>query len=203
MTYKHGNWFCQPANEAEAREIVERAVASGADLHEDIGAIGDKRYTWSLCSAWGVYNGNTYTSDPENDTDVLNGATEYTIEQVREKFPLPGERVEQDWNGEGLPPVGVDCEMLFDGDWIQAKIICFDGNHPIVKMHIKRDKLTEIVYRACYMCTFHPLRSERERFVEYVLGLVKPGAQTNEALAEAIYDALKSGDLKAPTTGEN
>lgn len=28
--YKHGNWFCKPANEAEAKEIMDRAVASGA-----------------------------------------------------------------------------------------------------------------------------------------------------------------------------
>ena len=102
MTYKHGDWFCKPASEAEAREIIERALANGAAANETL-----EVWPWDMCEAWGVYNGYTYTQSLGFYRD--RGFTEYTIEQVREKFPMPGEQ--QQWNGEGLPPVGVECEM--------------------------------------------------------------------------------------------
>src|SRR5690606_40024633 len=129
---------------------------------------------------------------------------QYTTEQVREMFPLPGEHAEQSWNGEGLPPVGVECEMFFEVSWIPAKIIGTDGSALVAKLHIKRNGFTEVTYRACHSCKFRPIRSERERWVEES-SKVFHGACMHDysgqhfALAMgAVYDALKSGDLKAP-----
>ena len=47
---------------------------------------------------------------------------------------------------------------------------------------------------------FHPIKTEREQFVERVHDRYAGGAHhsTVMALAEFIYDAIKSGDLKAP-----
>ena len=44
--YKHGDWYCVPANEEEAREIIERAVASGADNRDS-----DWEYNGGGCAA--------------------------------------------------------------------------------------------------------------------------------------------------------
>lgn len=84
--YKHGDWYCDPANEAEAREIIERALASGAELYESVGI----NYYWNSFIGWGVEGGRTLTSDD------WRKAKPYTIEQVREKFPLPNEVNQQE-----------------------------------------------------------------------------------------------------------
>lgn len=84
MTYEHGNWFCKPANEAEAREIIERAVASGAKNRYDLeGDQLNSRY-------YGVYGGILTLKHRVYWTDAIG--TEYTMQQVRQKFLLPGER---------------------------------------------------------------------------------------------------------------
>lgn len=109
MTYKHGNWYCKPASEEEAREIIERAVASGAERNETVGLTFVYEYKWCRFDAWGVSNGKTYTGDIF-DRGPFGHATEYTIEQVRDKFLLPGEQgeAEQKW----IPPVGTVCEAF-------------------------------------------------------------------------------------------
>ena len=106
--YKHGNWYCKPTTKSEAKEIIERALESGARKDETVGPL-----LWSAYGAWGVYNGRTFTQSVDFYNDQR--ATEYTIEQVRELFPLPGEHTEQGWNGEGLPPVGTVCEAWHKG----------------------------------------------------------------------------------------
>lgn len=129
--YKYGNWYCKPETEAEAREILERAVASGAKAGETL-----EHYHWNGYGAWGVCQGCTHTQ-----TVIFcrnHGITEYTIEQVRELFPLPGEKV---------------CRRY-------------------APLHTERGRW---VYEAQKHCT---------EFGSNQLG--------------KLYDALKSGDLKAP-----
>lgn len=84
--YKHGDWYCKPANEAEAKEIVERALASGAGLFDSVGD-GPDDSRWDLCEYWGVLRGYTTIFHIVN----YSSNTLYTIEQVREKFPLLSE----------------------------------------------------------------------------------------------------------------
>lgn len=88
MSYKHGDWYCKPANKAEAEEIIERAVASGAKLHEFVehsGEIHDNGHRWNMYPHWGVCNGHTHTSDAAAYDEV----TLYTFKHVQELFPLP------------------------------------------------------------------------------------------------------------------
>src|SRR5690606_17913726 len=99
--YKHGNWYCRPANKAEAREIVERAVARGAK----------NACRWrgnSINRPYGVIRGRL-------EFDTWQG-TEYTIEQVREMFPLPGEREDT------LPTI-----KSSTGRWVTDELITISG----------------------------------------------------------------------------
>src|SRR5690554_2232432 len=131
--YKHGNWYCKPANNAEAREIVERAVASGAELYETVGISGIDKYEWNLLEAWGVIDGRTCTAGADKH-GTFRCATQYTIEQIRKLFPLPGERTEQGWNGEGLPQVGWHGEITWGrkATWYECVICpgCVAYKHP-------------------------------------------------------------------------
>lgn len=190
-SYKHGNWYCKPASKEEAREIIERAVQSGAD--NPAKWTGDETAYQFYC--YGVKNGLVlYGSEREWVV-----AIKYTIEQVREKFPLPGEK--RQWNGEGLPPVDCDHEFSANGVHWEERTILFKDDisfltaskkFPASRWHYKVNDLD---------LKFRPLRNERDRWVEAAQtyfnkerGEVCP----SELALIGIYDALKSGDLKAP-----
>ncbi len=179
MTYKHGNWFCKPANEAEAKEIIERAVASGD--------VDNNRYWAFDAECYGVYNGVVGAYD---------AGAEYTIEQVREKFLLPGEQ--KQWILDGLPPVGWhgECTWLAEPEWFECFVLP-DG----FVAHRSRTDLGWVTGNA-HLFQFRPIRRERERWVEKAaIALHKDAVLTTEQASYAagsIYDAIESGDLKAP-----
>lgn len=175
--YKHGNWYCKPANEAEAKEIVERAVACGAKN-----------------SARLVYDGHSYGVH-KGIVGVYEDGTEYTIDELREKFPLPGEQ-QTGWNVEGLPPVGWHGECSSDkSDWYEC-VVLRDGfiahsDTQLGKEFWRVDSIDGL--------SFRPLSSERERWVEQALNVLQKDPCAMPAqLMGMIYDAIKSGDLKAP-----
>lgn len=188
--YKHGDWYCKHANEAEAHEIIERAVASGA---KNAGGWEGTSITYF----YGVFNGYVSCNDPD---DSRNG-TQYTIEQVREKFPLPSEREAAQWDGKGLPPVGAECEYYdaLKRMWIYAFIVAYDiGSDDAIW---RRDKEGGQLYYGSRV-EFRPIRSERERWVEDVNANYTSGAHpsTVKEIAGYIFDAIKSGALKAPSS---
>ena len=152
--YKHGNWYCKPANEAEAREVVERAVASGAKKDETF-----SDWAWDAYGAWGVRNGRTHTQTVGFYRD--GGVIEYTIDQVRDKFPVPGERVER--SGEGVPPVGTVCSIqLAFNDMGECEIIYIgDGVYCYRQLSTKREYAGSV-----HDTVFRFIPSERELWVE-------------------------------------
>lgn len=186
--YKHGNWYCKPANESEAREIVERAGASGARLYETLG-----NWDWNDYGAWGVCFGRTHTQKADFYIEI--DAIEYTITQVRQKFPLPGEQ-QTGWNVEGLPPVGWHGECSSDkSDWYEC-VVLRDGfiahsDTQIGKEFWRVDSIDGL--------SFRPLSSEREQWVEQALNVLQKDPCAMPAqLMGMIYDAIKSGTLPVP-----
>lgn len=183
MTYKHGDWYCKPANEAEAREIVDRAMKSGAI----------NSYTWKGSATrfqYGVVNGRVEYGE-------LNG-TEYTIEELRKKFPLPDEKAIK-WNGEGLPPVGTVCEHWWGGvydDDVEIVQYRRNGNH-VVFWRINKDCVDGAEIPTA---EFRPLRSEREQWIDDAINVVggKQAVISAENVFGKIYDAIKSGQLIMP-----
>lgn len=98
------DWYCKPNTEAEAKEIVERAVANGVVSDEVVrgGSLSGDDYPWDLCSHWGVVDGETYTGDAEDTDDAFYNKTELTLEQVREMFPLESDKKPE--CADNLPP---------------------------------------------------------------------------------------------------
>ena len=175
--YEHGNWYCKPADEAEAKEIIERAVASGA--RNDYGRNGS-----SCRIPYGVAYGCV-------DCGVTEG-TEYTIEQVREKFPLPGEQTK--WNGEGLPPIGTICASKCPSGMTVVGEILKHHSDGVCALFLSDDEFTVF-----WQKEFQPLRNERESWVEQALGVLQkdPCALPSQFVG-MIYDAIQSGELKMP-----
>lgn len=162
--YRYGSWYCKPANEAEAKEIVERAIASGARNYA----------SWAYdARCYGVLDGVVGTYD---------SGIEYTIKQVRKLFPLPDEQ------SHSIPLPG-RIYYRKNGKWYPSTAYGQVVDHTIARTEGNgNDEYADEDVR--------PIRSEWERWVEQALEHFcdDDGAET----MERIYDAFKSGDLKAP-----
>jgi hypothetical protein len=172
--YKHGDWYVKPANKAEAKEIIERAVASGA--YNKYEYVGDSEITY------GVFSGLVACDQSDGKA--------YTMSDIRRLFPLPGERADTaNWCH-----TGAEVEVRMNGKWYPATICGQHGDYIIARAYgYWYDEYTDEDVR--------PLRSDRERWVEEVLKLdccPTEGMLSRSDFTGAIYDALKSGAIKAP-----
>lgn len=182
MAYMHGDWYCKPSNEEEAREIVERAVASGAI----------NSYTWKGSATrfqYGVINGRVEYGE-------LNG-TEYTITELRNLFPLPGDKVKDRWDGEVLPPSGEDCEYSISGS--KYKTCTFVGINSRKSLVIENES-GELLAFHDHQIKFRPIQTKREQFIDAAINAVggKQAVIGAEDVFGKVYDALKSGQITAP-----
>lgn len=194
------NWYCKPASEAEAVEIVRRAIANGAVVKEvPLGFdFSCAEFPWDYCAFWGVHDGNTFTHDVVGDD-----FKRLTIQQVREQFPRPNEvkamSDKKEWQGmqDGFPPAEIDIEVKKDGRWIGAMTV---------------GKYYEWMVCAPFGGGFYgfsiddmrPLRTDREKWVDAACAVFHgrcmhdySGQHFDDAIG-AVYDAIKSGTLKAP-----
>lgn len=104
----------------------------------------------------------------------------------------------QAWNGEGLPPVGVECECSWAGDEWQPCEMLFTSNQLVVV------KLKESGIEDAYNIgdvTFRPLRTEAERKREVAIDAILSDMRTipcDLALRDevaVIYDAIAAGKI--------
>ena len=206
--YKHGNWFCKPASEAEAHEIVERAVASGAERSETPGDRPRQReYSWNCCDSWGVTNGKTYTAYTDKN-EPFCGATQYTIEELRKLMPFPGEHpvkplVSVGKKYEVRNPHGYilsDLGEKFMGNNVTVRSI-FTNSRGYVMAAVEKDGGDCCCFRTDML--YQPL-TEREKWVDECVqqfiefyGYPK-GAEQYIGISGHLYDALQSGTLKMP-----
>jgi hypothetical protein len=99
-----------------------------------------------------------------------------------------------EWRGpeDGLPPVGIDCEVQHYGEWHETKIIGIDDGIPVFK--------TDWHDRYSYACgsdfKFRPLHTEEDKAVEEMMEVIaeefnKSGDEWagTEDIAKAIYAA--------------
>lgn len=102
------------------------------------------------------------------------------------------------WKGEGLPPVGCECEYISNGtSWGKVKVIGLDGEKIVIRPS------GEIYYAITpsNKDVFIPLRTEsdkkRERICDAIYGaLTKAERQHNRSdEAEAVYDAIAAGKI--------
>lgn len=98
------------------------------------------------------------------------------------------------WNGEGLPPVGCECEVKRALDWVKCKILFISDTHVVLMAD------EECCWNTC-ACQFRPLRTESERKHEAVLesicAVLEMVAQDykREDEAKLIYEAIAAGKI--------
>lgn len=102
------------------------------------------------------------------------------------------------WNGEGLPPVGCECEYISNGtSWGKVKVIGLDGEKIVIRPS------GEIYYAITpsNKDVFIPFRTEEERKHEAVLesicAVLEMVAQDykREDEAKLIYEAIAAGKI--------
>ena len=106
----------------------------------------------------------------------------------RTRIPRPSTA----WNGEGLPPVGVECELTLDGINRGAVTITYTGDG----VFCYKDSNEVEATGALYCAEFRLLKTEKERVVDaamYYLGF--SGTRDARITAEKLYDA---GLLRMP-----
>lgn len=102
------------------------------------------------------------------------------------------------WNGEGLPPVGVECEskQFAQIDWREFRVVAVENGHVFGFWH---DNVGACLDSTHWM--FRPLRTESERKHEAVLesicAVLEMVAQDYKRSDEAklIYEAIAAGKI--------
>ena len=98
--------------------------------------------------------------------------------------------IKRPWSGEGLPPVGVDIEVLHElYGWIGARVVGQDGEAAIVR--------TNDGYAGVFPHQMRPIRTpeqiaadEREAAIDEMLaGTPWPGSDISLRVCEKLYDA--------------
>lgn len=97
-----------------------------------------------------------------------------------------------EWNGEGLPPVGCECEVKRAIDWVKCKILFISDAHVVLMAD------EECCWNTC-ACQFRPLRTESERkrdaAIKDMLTIIDCNGVDPKNSAIQIYDAIAAGKI--------
>jgi len=122
---------------------------------------------------------------------IINGKIHYSDSRNRYKRELSLSDLLGDeavvWDGEGLPPVGAECEFFYieslAGVW-QTCTIDFIGNNIVV---LTTEIASEIsVFKETIK--FRPIKSEREISIEEMTRFLQSPKRADTTLAEDLYD---------------
>lgn len=131
--------------------------------------------------------------DAENDSRKRLTSTE--TDNANQQFESLATKQDEGWNGEGLPPVGCQCELFDCEDW-NPVIIKFVGDKYVVT------ERTDLGYEVVYCVAerperFRPIRSEadrkREEAINEIASLIGRGTFCDDAAG--IYDAIADGKI--------
>lgn len=97
----------------------------------------------------------------------------------------------KEWDGEGLPPVGVECEYALkpSGPWFRCEIV--SHNRMVIRCpHLETDSDRGLQIVGCNL-VFRPLRTkeqrEREVVVATALSHIPPGATSHDGVMLSVY----------------
>lgn len=100
------------------------------------------------------------------------------------------------WNGEGLPPVGCECEYISNGtSWGKVKVIGLDGEKIVIRPS------GEIYYAITpsNKDVFIPFRTEEEKKRDIVVGVIKEllKCSNDQSVDDAtlIFNAIAAGKI--------
>jgi hypothetical protein len=123
---------------------------------------------------------------------------EYTNEVTRDQYEAALAIAQQPvWNGEGLPPVGCECEFFNCDEWFEVTML-YGGSNLIVLFDHERQ--IERAFSIPHMGgKFRPMRSEadkkRDETIARLLDLVDGAGPSAKQFATNLYNAIARGDI--------
>ena len=104
-------------------------------------------------------------------------------------------KTKPEWNGEGLPPVGVVCELSNCGqDYYEAEILFMGSVYCIVK----HEHNSEQHYYLSSL-KFRPIKPDKEKWIEKAVNIYFSRISCDKLdRFGVLYDALISGELPIP-----
>jgi len=97
-----------------------------------------------------------------------------------------------EWNGEGLPPVGCECELYDSESGWEVVFVKYVGNKTVVVDLLDGDEYSFELST----CEFRPLRTEAERKREEAIAALKQlNPQLVGELAGYLYDEIAAGKI--------
>lgn len=111
------------------------------------------------------------------------------------------------WNGEGLPPVGCECELKYkchndDAYWERVVILWQRGDDTLVEYvgdHLKN--ITQLIHKTSMHVDFRPLRTEadkkRDAALDAIYGAIASAKREHNRSDEAdeVYKAIAAGKI--------
>lgn len=93
-----------------------------------------------------------------------------------------------EWNGEGLPPVGCECEVKRAVDWLPCKIVFISDFHVIVQAQ------EEICWQT-QACQFRPMLTAADRKRKEACKAMTDRIDMGNYPAGIIYDDIAAGKI--------
>lgn len=119
------------------------------------------------------------------------------IEIIAERRPITEPVVTTEWDGKGLPPVGVICEWLPFSD--EIRVVQIIAYHDGAVWLERRDKYNGIGELVGNPDNFRPIRSPddvaREKITLSMLQYMYSSDETDYAQVCKIYDAIAAGEI--------
>ncbi len=129
----------------------------------------------------------------------MSNNIDHMVTQVRDMFKgIPGIEIEVvtspvKWNGEGLPPVGCECELYDCEEWSPVKIKYIGEKYVVTD---RKDLGYEVVYcLAEKPDRFRPIRTEAERKRDEACKAMTDRIDMDSYLAGIIYDDIAAGKI--------
>lgn len=107
-------------------------------------------------------------------------------ETIAERRPIS----EPVWDGEGLPPVGVECEILWNDDWVKCVVKAYGKEQLIFKAEGSREWAGHIKnYK------FRPIRSPEDVARNEAIDSIQAKLLLRREVAIDFYDAIAAGEI--------
>lgn len=103
--------------------------------------------------------------------------------------PDVNQQLTTEWSGEGLPPVGVECEMLWDKEWVKCVIKAYGDEQFIFKAQGHREWAGHI-----NNFEFRPIRSAEDVARHNALYALE-SLNIDSDVTVSIYDAIAAGKI--------
>lgn len=186
LAAKNGGWIEWGGGECPVEKGVRVDVKyRDGNIYQNKPALGDRNIRWSHVGSRNDII--AYRLHQPKEVEQYKEGGEADLNECASQTPAPV------WSGEGLPPVGCECERSWAGDeWQQCKILFASNQLVVVKL---KESGRDDAYNISDV-TFRPILSEAERKRDEARNGIYAAMNIIDGdIADAIYDAIAAGKI--------